>query len=219
MNNRSFNFRDISTPVYLQIKALSNIHDCLNNNLDINYAIDSLINEFKSYNDEINIKFINDMIFNTSTCFYALYFFVCCTFENKWIDKYNLVQDTLGNIIGTNHTVNMYDFSKFLRNAIAHIGFSFSSDGNIEIYNNQKVDTDNKIVIDNLNNQNDSIINFLKQKKLKDIRIDINKDGKYELIEQKYQKETFSLTHKQFLSITQYYTFKFAKTIMNKTAK
>lgn len=217
MSDKSLGFRDVSVPVYVQVKALSNISNCLSNDIKTDNGIKDLLDEFKSYNNDIEMDFIKNSIFNTSTCMYVLYFFVCCAKEYNLISSYNLGEDRLCDVIQTDYDINMTDFTKFLRNAIAHLGFNFNKNGNIDIYNNPKVEC-NKIIFDTSSNIED-IFTFLNGKDVKNIKINLNEKHQYEIIEQKYAKEMYTFTHKQFLDITAYYTEKFCKSIMHKVKK
>lgn len=214
MNEKKLEFRDLSVPVYVQVKALSNISKCLSENKEIDKGIKELLEEFQSYNSDIEMDFIESTIFNTSTCLYVLYFFVCCAKEYNLISSYNLGEDKLCDVIQTEYNIKMTDFTKFLRNAIAHLGFTFYENGNIDIYNNPKVEC-NKILLDSSSNI-EEIYGFINGKDIKNIKINLNVNHQYEIIEQTYVKEKYTFTHKQFLDITAYYTEKFCKSIMHK---
>lgn len=214
MSAKDFKFRDVSVPVYVQVKALSNISKCLAENKEIDKAIKDLLDEFKTYNNDIDMDFIKKSIFNISTCMYVLYFFVCCAKEYNLISKYNLGEERLCDVIETDYDIKMTDFTKFLRNAIAHIGFKFYENGNIDIYNSPKVEC-HKLLFDTSSNIDD-IIAFLDDKDINDIKINRNENKQYEIIEQKYKKDLYTFTHSQFLGITVYYVEKFSKSIMHK---
>ncbi|MBQ9731353.1 MAG: hypothetical protein IJV94_04555 [Bacilli bacterium] len=213
MINKKLEYRDVSVSVYLQVRALSNISKCLSENTKIDKCIEDLLKEFKSYNSEIKMDFIKQSIFNTSTCMYVLYFFVCCATEYNLIRDYNMGEEKLCDIIQTEYNIKMIDFTRFLRNAIAHLGFTFYENGNLDIYNNSKVEY-NKIILKDNSNIKD-VFEFLNDKNVKNIKVNLNENQQYEIVEQKYSKEIYKFTHEQFLTITAYYTEKFCKSIMH----
>lgn len=212
MSEKKMDFRDASVPVYLQVNALSKISHCLQNDIQIDKGIDDLLNELKSYNNNIGIDFIKKIIFNTSTCLYCLYFFVCCVEERNLVERYKLDEESLCDVIKTKYDIKMKEFTRFLRNSIAHMNFNFYENGDIEIYNTPKVDNI-KIILDEKSKIKD-VFNFFNGKKLNDIKVKLNEEKKYELIEQKYGKELYKFTHEEFLAITSYYVDKFVKNIM-----
>lgn len=141
MDGKRFNFRDITAGYVIQSFLLSCISEAVNNNGNINEAMDKFYKEFENMGATKSL--INHLIFNTTTMIWVLYFSVCLAKEKTEISNYNLKNITLGEVAHIKDcSMDMETFSRILRNAIAHMDFKCYEDGSINLFNNERVEVE-----------------------------------------------------------------------------
>lgn len=88
MDTQIFDFRNVTASYVIQSFLLSCISEELNGNGNFNKAISKFYKEFE--NMGADKKIINNLIFNTTTMIWVLYFCVCLAKENNKILNYSL---------------------------------------------------------------------------------------------------------------------------------
>lgn len=202
MDKKTFNFRDITAGYVIQSFLLSCISEAVNNNGNIDEAIDKFYKEFENMGATKSI--INNLIFNTTTMIWALYFCVCLAKEKTEISKYNLKNFTLeqvAHIKGKYCTMDMDEFSRILRNAIAHMDFECYEDGSINIFNSERVEIENLEIYPGQDIK--QLINFA------------NCSSKYVVVAEKVNGKMYLIKKKYRKTFNQTFTFEEMKYIVN----
>ena len=215
MDTQIFEFRDVTAGYVIQSFLLSCISEELNVNGDVKKAISKFYKEFE--NMGADKKIINNLIFNTTTMIWVLYFCVCLAKENNEILNYSLKNVTLGEIIEINgkySDLKMDEFAKIMRNAIAHMDFKWYKDGSINVFNNERVEIARLEI--SLEQDMREVINFSSCSS-KYVIVSKRENEKMYLLKKKYKK-TFdqTFTFEQMKSIVNFYNMQYVFNVLGK---
>lgn len=212
-----FKFRDVAGYAYIQSNILSSVSKAANESKNFNLEIAKKYKEF----EEIgwNSKFIDEVIFNTSTCLYMLFLYVVWGRNNDSLFK-KMEKTKLSEIIQKDleEDIDMYHFSIKLRNALSHYDFKFYKNDDetdyIKIYNSELC-TIEELNLNECKEVNE-ILNFIKEQP-KDNKIICEN----QILVSKHYQSTYCIefTFEEFIKLTTYYNNFFVKNVLPEQKK